>query len=64
MLRDSKLASSVAEARRLIAQGAVQKVTQGGNETVVDRYVELKDGDLFRVGKHRFLRIVDTDKGG
>jgi tyrosyl-tRNA synthetase len=58
----SGLASSVSEARRLIQQGAVEVFTPDGMKKVETRLVVLRDGDLFRVGKHRFVRIVDSDK--
>jgi len=52
------LAPSLSEARRLIKQGAIeingQKVTSNLNP--------LEPGMVIRVGKHRFLRIVDADK--
>ena len=52
------LAPSLSEARRLIKQGAVEingvKVSSSLNP--------LEPGMVIRVGKHRFLRIVDADK--
>ena len=51
------LATSKSEARRLIEQGAVEI---GGN-VVTGATADLRAGDLIRVGKHRFLRIVDAD---
>ena len=53
--------SSASEARRLIRQGAVEMLTADGMKKVDRPLVVLRDGDLFRVGKHRFLRIVDSD---
>jgi tyrosyl-tRNA synthetase len=64
VLAFSGIASSVSEARRLIAQGAVERVTPGQQEILRDVLVPLNDGDVLRVGKHRFLRIVDSDKHG
>ena len=56
LLKDLGVVASTSEARRLISQGAVeidgQKVTQ-------DSAVHLQAGGIIRVGKHRFLRIVD-----
>jgi len=51
------LAASKSEARRLIRQGAVEIEGQ----TVTDITTKLQEGDRIRVGKHRFLRIVDAD---
>jgi tyrosyl-tRNA synthetase len=59
LLKDLGVVASTSEARRLISQGAVeidgQKVTQ-------DSAVRLQVGGIIRVGKHRFLRIVDADR--
>ena len=59
LLVDAGLAPSKAEARRLVKQGAVE---------IDGQKVSLESGDLvapagstIRVGKHRFLRIVDSD---
>jgi tyrosyl-tRNA synthetase len=49
---------SRSEAKRLIGQGAVEI---DGKVTTTD-VVELTDGMVLRVGKRRFLRIVDADK--
>ena len=48
--------SSRSEARRLLSQGAIAI----DGDTVTDAKVELKDGSLIRVGRHRFLRVVAT----
>jgi tyrosyl-tRNA synthetase len=52
------IASSRSEARRLVSQGGVE--VDGAK--VETPQVELKDGSLVRVGRHRFLRIVDASK--
>jgi len=62
VLHRSGLASSISEARRLIEQGAVEIYTPEGVRKIDTRLVLLRDGDMIRVGKHRFLRIVDADK--
>ena len=61
LLVDAGLTPSKAEARRLVRQGAVEidgdKISpQQASEVVV------QDGSIVRVGKHRFLRIVDADR--
>ncbi len=53
------LASSRSEARRLISQGAVEI---NGHQVTV-QVVDLKPGDVIRVGKHRFARVVDLPAG-
>jgi tyrosyl-tRNA synthetase len=55
------LASSAAEAKRLISQGAVEKNDQ--RITADYRADDLRTGDTLRVGRHRFVRIVDKDGG-
>jgi len=62
VLAFSGVVASVSEARRLITQGAVERVSNEQHETLQDVLVPLSDGDVLRVGKHRFLRIVDADK--
>jgi tyrosyl-tRNA synthetase len=52
-----ELGVSMAEARRLLDQGAVEV----DGEKVSSRTLRLKVGSFVRVGKHHFLRIVDAD---
>ena len=58
------LAKSRGEARRLMAQGAVEMMLlkDGGFDTVMvsgdELKVELQDGSIIRVGKHRWIKIV------
>ena len=52
-------APSNSEARRLIKQGAVE--IDGGK--ISSNVISLESGMVIRVGKHRFLRIVDADSG-
>jgi tyrosyl-tRNA synthetase len=58
LLADLGAVPSRSEARRLIRQGAVEI---DGKVATTD-VVELRDGMVLRVGKRRFLRIVDADK--
>ena len=55
-LRDAGLVASGGEARRLVAQGGV---TVNG-EAVAEIAFEVSPGDEIKVGRHRFLRIVDA----
>ncbi len=55
LLEQSGLVSSRSEAKRLIAQGAVE--LDGRRAESVDSDVEIKDGMLLRVGKHRFVEL-------
>ena len=50
------LASSLSEARRLIKQGAVEI----NGRKIASNLNPLEPGMVIRVGKHRFLRIVDA----
>ena len=56
ILTNANLAASSSEARRLISQGAVQvndiKIISDSNAT------ELRPGDVIRVGRRRFVKIV------
>jgi tyrosyl-tRNA synthetase len=53
-----KLVASRSEARRLLAQGAIEV----DGQKVTEQQVIVRDSSVIRVGKHRFLRIVDADK--
>jgi tyrosyl-tRNA synthetase len=62
-LVDNKFVNSMSEAKRLLAQGAVQIIRADGTRQVVrDENVEIKPGDKIKVGKLRFAKIVDADK--
>jgi tyrosyl-tRNA synthetase len=52
------LVASRSEARRLLSQGAIEV----DGETVREPQAVVRDGSIVRVGKHRFLRIVDADR--
>lgn len=62
-LVDNKFGNSMSEAKRLLAQGAVQIIRPDGTRQVVrDENVEIRPGDTIKVGKLRFAKIVDADK--
>lgn len=54
LLVEEKYVASVSEFRRLVAQGGV-KLNQ---ETVNDLNVELTDGDVLRIGKKKFIKLI------
>ncbi len=57
----SGLVSGSSEAKRLISQGAVELIpVSGGSPTRAegDQTLEFRDGDVIRVGKRRFVRLV------
>jgi tyrosyl-tRNA synthetase len=58
LLFEAGLVKSRSEANRLLAQGAVEV----DGEKVSTSLVGLKDGSIIKVGKRRFLRIVDSAK--
>ena len=53
------LAASATEARRLIRDGAVEV----DGERIEGRMAVVEPGNVIRVGKHRFLRIVNGEQG-
>jgi tyrosyl-tRNA synthetase len=56
------LVKSNSEAKRLIAQGAIQIIHEDGTKDVVSEgYVEIKLGDVIQYGKRRWVRIVNAD---
>jgi tyrosyl-tRNA synthetase len=64
-LVNNKFANSMSEAKRLLAQGAVQIIRADGTTQVVkDETVEIKPGDRIKVGKLHLAEaeIVDADK--
>jgi len=63
-LVNNKFANSMSEARRLLAQGAVQIIKPDGTRQVVkDEDIELEPGDRVKVGKLHLAEIVDAGKG-
>jgi tyrosyl-tRNA synthetase len=64
-LVNNKFAKSMSEARRLLAQGAVQIIrTDGTRQVVKDETVRIEPGDRIKVGKFHLAEaeIVDPDK--
>jgi len=59
LLHDRGFVPSVAEARRLINQGAIHILEGPGKGPVSNPQVKLADGSVLRIGRHRFLKIVD-----
>ncbi len=58
LLTHLNLVKSRAEARRLLAQGAIEIDGKKATDDISKVYV----GNVIRVGKHRFVKIVDADK--
>jgi tyrosyl-tRNA synthetase len=62
-LVDNNFANSISEAKRLLAQGAVRIIRADGTRHVVrDDIAQIKLGDVIKVGKRRFVKIVNADK--
>jgi len=64
-LVNNKFAKSMSEARRLLAQGAVQIIrTDGTRQVVKDETIRIQPGDRIKVGKFHLAEaeIVDPDK--
>jgi tyrosyl-tRNA synthetase len=58
LLFDAGLVKSLSEARRLLAQGAIEV----DGRKVSSSLVKLEDGSVIKVGKRSFLRMVDSAK--
>ena len=58
VLVGSGISASKSEVRRLLSQGAVE----ADGERVGETRLSVRTGAIIRVGKHRFLRIVDTSR--
>jgi len=58
LLVDSNLVKSRSEAKRLLSQGAIEV----DGKKVADPHVELRDGSVIKVGKRRFVKIINADK--
>jgi tyrosyl-tRNA synthetase len=58
LLFEAGLVKSRSEANRLLVQGAIEV----DGEKVSTSLVSLKDGSIIKVGKRRFLRIIDSAK--
>jgi tyrosyl-tRNA synthetase len=54
VLSESGVVASRSEARRLLSQGALAL----DGEPVKEQRIEVREGSLIRVGRHRFLRVV------
>jgi len=58
VLLKTNLAKSRSEAKRFLAQGAVEV----DDKPVTSNKVAIRDGSVIKVGKRRFVRIVNADK--
>jgi tyrosyl-tRNA synthetase len=63
ILNELGLVKSRSEAKRLIDQGAIEVIHQNGSKTIIfDDRPLIRVGDIIKVGKRRFVKIVDADK--
>ena len=63
LMLSAGLAPSKAQVKRLLAQGAVERMSQGGGIVPVtgsEAGYMLKPGDMLKVGKRRFVRVTDV----
>jgi len=63
LMLSAGLAPSKAQIKRLLAQGAVERMSQGGGIVPVtgsEAGYMLKPGDMLKVGKRRFVRVTDV----
>ena len=58
VLVEAKLVKSRGDVKRLLAQGAVEI----DGKSVTDNLVEIHDGSVIKVGRRRFVRIINADK--
>ena len=61
LLVETRLASSVTEAKRLLNQGAVEVIAASGGSRAISGDApasQLAAGDVIKVGKRRFVRVV------
>jgi len=64
ILSELGLVKSRSEAKRLIDQGAIEVLHENGNKTIVyDDRPLIRVGDVIKVGKRRWVKIVNSDKG-
>ncbi|MEC9308811.1 MAG: tyrosine--tRNA ligase [Chloroflexota bacterium] len=62
LLVSSGLASSVSEAKRLVNQGAVELIRNFSGQTLNNNEnVTWTDGDIIKVGKRRFIKLISQD---
>ncbi len=65
LLCEIKLAKSRSEANRLINQGAVtidgKKIDTAADPDIAKYGVPLKSGSIIKVGKRRFVKVINTD---
>lgn len=61
VLIDAKLANSMAEAKRLIDQGAIRINDQTFKTNVAMNTIPLENGDVIRAGRHRIVKVVKDD---
>jgi tyrosyl-tRNA synthetase len=66
LLCDIGLAKSRSEANRLISQGAVsvdgKKIDIDADPDIVKYGVPIKNGSIIKVGKRRFVKVINTDE--
>ncbi len=66
LLCEKKLAKSRSEASRLITQGAVsidgKKIDIDADPDIVNYGVPLRSGSIIRIGKRRFVKVINTDR--
>ena len=55
-LVSEKIVASMSEWRRLVEEGAVKKLTEKGEERIINFKIEASSG-VYKIGKHRFIKI-------
>lgn len=58
LLVRAKVVSSKSEFRRLVEEGAVKRLGEGGDEEKVSDFMESATKGVYKVGKRRFVKVV------
>jgi len=61
LLAQKGIAKSRSEARRLLSEGAIQLTREGQTNTIFEDRQGFRSGDLIRIGKRRWIKIVGAD---
>jgi tyrosyl-tRNA synthetase len=61
LLAQKGIAKSRSEARRLLSEGAIQLTREGQTNTIFEDRQGFRSGDLIKVGKRRWIKIVGAD---
>lgn len=58
LLKKKEIVSSMTEWRRLVEEGAVKRLSEGGEEEKITDDTLLATPDVYKIGKRRFVKII------